>query len=105
MPNLISVTTEDGKQVLVAVSNIASIEAVPGKPGTPAVEAADEVADDPGEEPSATNPLGRPPKKGSPKTEAKAADPGVPDKSILKLKVGGDLTVVMPAATLASMIP
>jgi|SRR5215831_2828461 len=104
MPNLISVTTEDGKQVLVAVSNIASIEAVPGKPGEPAVEAADEVADDPGEEPSATAPLGRPPKKGHPKVEAKAAVAGEPDTAILKLKVGGDLKVAASAKSLADAI-
>jgi len=102
MPNLIAVTTEDGKTLYVAADNIATIEPVPGKPDEPAVEAADAVEDDPGEEPSARNPLGRAPKKGHPKIAAKDAVPGEPDKAILKLKVGGDLKVVASAAGLVA---
>lgn len=89
MPKIITVRDEAGKEYTVNCDNITSIAHEPGEPGEPAVEAQDEVEDDPGEEPSYANPQGRPPKKGHPKVEAKPAKEGTPDKSTIKL-VGGD---------------
>jgi hypothetical protein len=99
MPS-ITVTTEDGKNVVVVGHNVTYIEAVPGEPDEPAVAAQDEVEDDPGEEPTATNPLGRAPKKGHPKVEAKAAVAGKPDKAIIHLVGGDTLTAVTSANAL-----
>jgi hypothetical protein len=105
LANLISVTTEDGKAVYVAKENIASIEDVPGKPGEPAVEAADEVLDDPGVPANnVTGYQGRAPIKGHPKIEAKPAVEGVPDSTILKLKVGGDLKIKAKARDIAAQV-
>jgi hypothetical protein len=97
MARVIHVTDESGKEYSVVVDNIASIEYEPGEPGEPAVEAQDEVEDDPGEEPSYANPQGRPPKKGHPKIEAKDAKEGTPDKAHIKL-VGGEILSVAASA-------
>lgn len=93
MAKIITVTDADGKQVDVNCDHIVSMEHEPGDPAEPAVEAADEVADDPGEEPSALHPLGRPPKKGHPKVEAKPAKDGTPDKSTIKMVDGSSVKV------------
>jgi hypothetical protein len=104
MANAVEVTTEDGKTLVIAGHNIATIEHVPGEPGESAVEAQDEVKDDPGEEPSATNPVGRPPKKGHPKIEAKPGKDAVPDTAIIKLMSGDSVTVQQSAKHLRDMM-
>jgi uncharacterized protein YlzI (FlbEa/FlbD family) len=104
MPRPVRLTTEDGKEHIVNSANIVSVELQPGAPGEPAVEAQDEVEDDPGEEPSATNPTGRPPKLGHPKVEAKDAVPGTPDKAVIKMINGDTLEVVASAQYLQDMI-
>jgi hypothetical protein len=96
MANTVVVTDESGKEYTVVCANITHIEHEPGEPGEPAVEAQDEVPDDPGEEPSYANPQGRPPKKGSPKVEAKAGKEATPDKHTIKF-VGGDSLQVVGA--------
>lgn len=93
MPRAMRVSTEDGKEHILNTDNIVSIELIPGEPGEPAVEAQDEVEDDPGEEPSPTNPAGRPPVKGHPAVEAKEAVPGTPDKGVIKMVNGDTLEV------------
>jgi hypothetical protein len=100
MPS-ITVTTEDGKNVVVVGHNVTYVEAVPGEPGEPAIVAQDEVPDDPGEPANMAlgNP-GRTPTKGHPKVEAKAAKAGKPDKAIVHLVGGDTLTVVTSANTL-----
>jgi hypothetical protein len=98
MARVVHVTDEEGKEYSVVVDNIVSVAYEPGEPGEPAVEAKDEVEDDPGEEPSYSNPQGRPPKKGSPAVEAQEAKAGTPDKAHIKL-VGGDTLTVVTAAT------
>jgi hypothetical protein len=100
MAKVIHVTDEAGKEYSVVVDNIASVAYEPGEPGEPAVEAQDEVADDPGEEPNYANPQGRPPKKGSPKIEAKEAKEGTPDKATIKLAGGDSITVLASAKAL-----
>jgi uncharacterized protein YlzI (FlbEa/FlbD family) len=104
MPRAVRVATEDGKEYLVNTANIVSVELVPGEPGEPAVEAQDKVEDDPGEEPSATNPTGRAPVKGHPKVEAKDAVPGTPDKAVIKLVNGDTLEVVQDARYLQDLM-
>jgi uncharacterized protein YlzI (FlbEa/FlbD family) len=104
MPRSIRVTTEDGKEHIVNTENVVSIEVVRGEPGEPAVEAQEEVADDPGEEPSATNPTGRAPKKGHPKIEAKEGVPGTPDKAIIKMVNGDTLEVEQDARYLHDLM-
>lgn len=94
MPKTITVSDESGKEYTVVCENITHVEHEPGEPDEPAVEACDEVEDDPGEEPSYANPQGRPPKKGSPKVEAKKAKPGTPDKNTIKFVGGDSLQVV-----------
>jgi hypothetical protein len=104
MPRTFRVTTEDGKVHVVNAENVVSVELVPGEPGEPAVTAQDEVEDDPGEEPSATNPTGRAPKKGHPKVEAKDAVPGTPDKATIKLVNGDTLEVEVSGQYLQDMM-
>lgn len=104
MPKIITVTDESGKEYSVNCDNITSVAHELGEPAEPAVEAADEVPDDPGEEPSYANPQGRPPKKGHPKIEAKAAKPGTPDKNTIKFVGGDSLEVVGPAKALKDAI-
>ncbi len=88
MAQAILVTDKDGNDVLVMTRNIKSVEGVPAEPEEPAVEAQDAVEDDPGEEPSATNPTGRAPKKGHGKIEAKAGKPGKPASAIIHTEDG-----------------
>jgi uncharacterized protein YlzI (FlbEa/FlbD family) len=104
MPRPVRVATEDGKEYIVNTANIVSVELMPGEPGEPAVEAQEEVADDPGEEPSATNPTGRAPKLGRPKVEAKDAVPGTPDKAVIKLVNGDTLEVVQDGRYLQDLM-
>jgi hypothetical protein len=104
MPKVITVTDESGKEYTVVCDNITSIAHEPGEPGEPAVEAQDEVEDDPGEEPNYANPQGRAPKKGHPKVEAKPAKPGTPDKATIKFVGGDSLEVVAKAKTLRDAI-
>jgi hypothetical protein len=89
MARLVTVTDADGKEYTVNCENITHIEHELGEPAVPAVPAQEEVKDDPGEEPSYAHPEGRPPKKGSPKVEAKPGKDATPDKSTIKF-VGGD---------------
>lgn len=104
MPRAVRVATEDGKEYIINTENVVSIELIPGEPGEPAVEAQDEVEDDPGEEPSATNPAGRPPVKGHPAVEAKEAVPGTPDKATIKLVNGDSLEIVQSGTYLHDMM-
>ena len=104
MPRAVRVATEDGKEYIVNTENVVSVELMPGEPGEPAVVAQDAVEDDPGEEPSATNPAGRPPVKGHPAVEAKEAVPGTPDKAVIKLVNGDTLEVVQKAQYLHDML-
>ncbi len=104
MPKVITVTDESGKEYSVVCENITHIEHEPGEPGEPAVEAQDEVEDDPGEEPSYANPQGRPPKAGHPKVEAKKAKEGTPDKATIKFVGGDSLQVVASAKALKDAI-
>jgi hypothetical protein len=100
----VRVATEDGKEYIVNSDTIVSAELKPGEPSQPAVEAQDAVEDDPGEEPTATNPVGRPPRKGHPKIEAKDAVPGTPDKAVLKLVNGDTLEVAMSGRALHDLM-
>lgn len=104
MPRAVRLTTEDGKEYVVNTENVVSIELIPGEPGEPAVEAQDEVEDDPGEEPTESNPAGRPPVKGHPAVEAKEAVPGTPAKGVIKLVNGDSLEVVQSAQYLHDMM-
>ena len=103
MAQAILVTDKEGKSKIILTHNIKSIDAVPAVPEEPAVEAADEVKDDPGEEPSATNPAGRPPVKGHPKIEAKEGKPGVPEGAVIHSD-GGDVEVSLPVSHLLGLI-
>ena len=100
----VRVATEDGKEYIVNTDSIVSVELMPGEPGEPAVEAQDEVPDDPGQEPTPDNPTGRPPKAGHPAVEAKEAVPGTPDKAVIKLVNGDTLEVVQDARYLQDLM-
>lgn len=94
---IVNLTDDSGKTISINTDHIVKVEYEKGDPDEPAVEAQDAVDDDPGEEPSYAVPLGRPPKKGHPKIEAKAAKAGTPDKATVKM-LGGDSVKVQGTA-------
>ncbi|PWT74192.1 MAG: hypothetical protein C5B60_07095 [Chloroflexi bacterium] len=105
LANLIELRTDEGKTVYVAKDNIAVIEEEPGEPDEPAVEAQDEVPDDPGAPANnITGFVGRAPVKGSPKREAKPAKAGKPAVTTIKLKTGGDVTIKAKAKDIAALV-